>query len=139
MNVEEKLTREEYAQAELIESAPVGRFACEAPSWAKAKPVVCYLTEQYRQDDSDFLTILSSVRKNTFGENHLRHIEKRKIKHSDAPVGVPKLFRTILMWIGLTKKRLLKFQARRKNLKCLRADIPDLSPRFKKDVCRRKR
>ncbi len=92
MNVEEKLTREEYAQAELIESAPVGRFACEAPSWAKAKPVVCYLTEQYRQDDSDFLTILSSVRKNTFGENHLRHIEKRKIKHSDAPVGVPKLF-----------------------------------------------
>ena len=89
MNVE---VREEYSQVKLIESAPVGRFACDALSWAKAKPVVCYLTEQHRQDDSDFLTLLSSVRKNTFGENHLRHIEKRKIKHSDTPDNVPKLF-----------------------------------------------
>ena len=45
-------SQNEYAQAELIESAPIGRFACDAPVWAKAKPIVCYLTEQYRHDDS---------------------------------------------------------------------------------------
>lgn len=92
MNVEEKLARGEYTQAELTESAPLGRFACDAPSWAKAKPVVCYLTEQHRQDDNNFLALLSSVRKNTFGENNLHHIEKRKIKYGDAPDNVPKLF-----------------------------------------------
>lgn len=79
-------------QVTLIESGPIGRFACDAPAWARSKPIVCYLTEQYRQNDSDFLSILSSVRKNAFGENHFRHIEKRKIKHSEAPDNVPKLF-----------------------------------------------
>ncbi|MEK7614104.1 MAG: helix-turn-helix domain-containing protein [Patescibacteria group bacterium] len=84
--------RNEYTQTELIESAPIGRFACDAPAWTGAKLIVCYLTEQYRQDDSDFLALLSSVRNNTFGEKHRRHIEKRKIKHADAPNNVPKLF-----------------------------------------------
>ncbi|MFA5841448.1 MAG: helix-turn-helix domain-containing protein [Candidatus Paceibacterota bacterium] len=89
MNVEE---RDEYAQAPLIESEPMGRFACDAPAWAKTKPIVCYLTEQHRQDDSDFLELLSSIRRNTFSESHMRHIEKRKIKHADAPDNTPKLF-----------------------------------------------
>lgn len=84
--------RDEYAQAELIGSAPMGRFACDAPAWAKAKLIVCYLTEQHRQDDGNFLSLLSSIRRNTFGESHLHHIEKRKIKHADAPDNVPKLF-----------------------------------------------
>ncbi len=89
MNAE---VRDEYAQATLLESVPVGRFACDAPVWVKAKPVVCYLTEQHRQDDHDFLALLSAVRRNAFGENHARHIEKRKIKKSDIPHNVPKLF-----------------------------------------------
>ncbi len=83
---------DEYAQIPLIKTPPMGRFACDAPAWTKAKLIVCYLTEQYRQDDSDFLELLSSVRSNTFGEKHRRHIEKRKIAGGATPDGVPKLF-----------------------------------------------
>jgi hypothetical protein len=68
------------------------RFACDAPVWRRSRFLVCYLTEQYRQDDSDFLSLLSAIRSNEFSEAHLRHIEKRKITHDASPGGVPKLF-----------------------------------------------
>ncbi|HMP67118.1 MAG TPA: PIF1 family DEAD/DEAH box helicase [Candidatus Paceibacterota bacterium] len=82
----------EGRQNRLIDELPDSRFACDSPAWQNAKPVICYLTEQYRQDDSVFTSILSSIRKNNFTEEHLIHIEKRKIIHSNAPTGIPKLF-----------------------------------------------
>jgi hypothetical protein len=83
--------RDEYNQ-EVTEHAHTGRFACDAPAWKAAKPIVCYLTEQHRQDDADFLNLLSAVRQNTFTEKHLQHIEKRKIAEHEAPDAIPKLF-----------------------------------------------
>lgn len=79
-------------QTKLLDSAPLGRFAHHARAWAETSPTVCYLTEQYRQDDQDFLTVLSAIRANAFGQSHLDHIEKRKIKIQDAPSHAPKLF-----------------------------------------------
>ncbi|HBC44838.1 TPA: AAA family ATPase [Candidatus Collierbacteria bacterium] len=38
------------------------KFAFESPSWDSAKPVVCYLSEQYRQNDKYFTSILKSIR-----------------------------------------------------------------------------
>ena len=55
---------------------PVGRygeekrFAFEAEAWQSADPVVCYLTEQHRQDDQVFLTILSAMRSGTITDEH---------------------------------------------------------------------
>ena len=37
------------------------RFAYDSPAWKRANPIVCYLTEQYRQDDDNFLSILSAI------------------------------------------------------------------------------
>ncbi len=68
------------------------RFAYDSGAWARANPIVCYLTEQHRQDDKVFLDILSAIRRNTFGEDHLPHIEARKLAQSKAPVSAPKLF-----------------------------------------------
>ena len=68
------------------------RFAYDSPAWERANPIVCYLTEQYRQDDKDFLALLSAIRRNSFGDDHLRRIETRKIEHHTAPSGTPKLF-----------------------------------------------
>lgn len=78
-------------QAELIEKIPT-LFAYDSPSWTKLNPTICYLTEQYRQDDSNFLEILSSIRRNVFSDDHLRRIETRKIEYLSAPAGVPKFF-----------------------------------------------
>lgn len=40
----------------------LSKFAFEADSWMKTDPAVCYLTEQHRQNDPDFLEILTAMR-----------------------------------------------------------------------------
>lgn len=75
-----------------ILATPAGRFAYESPAWVRANPTVCYLTEQYRQDDPEFLAVLSAIRRNEFGEDHMRAIEARKITRDRVPEHAPKLF-----------------------------------------------
>ncbi|MFY9461613.1 MAG: helix-turn-helix domain-containing protein [Candidatus Sungiibacteriota bacterium] len=71
---------------------PSTRFAYDSTAWKRTSPIVCYITEQYRQDDNNFLALLSAIRSNAFDSDHLRHIETRKIERHAAPNGVPKLF-----------------------------------------------
>ncbi len=86
-----KRETEENVQTELIEKSSA-RFAYDSSVWTEANPIVCYLTEQHRQDDSDFLNLLSAIRHNVFASDHLYHIEKRKIERGAVPNSVPKLF-----------------------------------------------
>ncbi|OGF66504.1 hypothetical protein A3I27_00735 [Candidatus Giovannonibacteria bacterium RIFCSPLOWO2_02_FULL_43_11b] len=58
------------------------RFAYDSSAWSRANPIVCYLTEQHRQSDDGFSSILAAIRKNTFGEKHMASLEKRKINKS---------------------------------------------------------
>ena len=69
-----------------------GRFAYESSAWQKANFTVCYLTEQHRQDDGDFLSVLAAIRRNEFSDAHLQRISTRKILHQLAPKTAPKLF-----------------------------------------------
>jgi len=78
-------------QAALIEDLPA-RFAYDSPAWNRANPLVCYLTEQHRQDDPNFLSLLTAIRRNNFGDDHLRRIETRKIAPEAAPDRAPKLY-----------------------------------------------
>lgn len=68
------------------------KFAYESPAWAAADPAVCYLTEQYRQDDLDFLTVLKAIRSNAFGDEHKQHILARKTDRSAVPDWIPRFF-----------------------------------------------
>lgn len=86
-----KAERENRPQTTLMEE-PLARFAYDSPAWKRAKVIVCYLTEQYRQDDHNFLSILSAIRRNVFNNNHLRHLETRKIERQAAPANAPKIF-----------------------------------------------
>ena len=67
-------------------------YAFESPVWQSLNPVVCYLTEQFRQDDKIFLEILSAIRRNCFEPSHQDVVLTRSIHLSKAPQGVPKLF-----------------------------------------------
>ena len=69
-----------------------GRFACDSLAWNRAKLVTCYLTEQHRQDDQEFLSILSAIRRDNFLDNHWEKIQARKIDYEMAPATAPKLF-----------------------------------------------
>src|SRR3989338_8410486 len=55
-----------------------GPFAYKSEAWTRAGAVVCYLTEQYRQEDLDFLKILNAIRGNKFNADgsHLPHLER---------------------------------------------------------------
>ncbi len=45
-------------------------FAFGSSAWESLNPVVCYLTEQHRQEDAVFLEILSAIRRGTVTPEH---------------------------------------------------------------------
>ena len=51
-------SRERYAKAGLN---PEG-FVTESLVWGELAPVICYLTEQHRQDDGKLLHVLTDIR-----------------------------------------------------------------------------
>ena len=52
-------------------------FAFESAAWKEANPVICYLSEQHRQDDVDFLDMLSAMRRGAFSAAHRTRLKSR--------------------------------------------------------------
>ena len=69
-----------------------GNFAYGAGAWDRARLVVCYLTEQHRQDDDAFLSVLSGIRTNNFSIEHRNHLIARHIRTNKAPENITKLY-----------------------------------------------
>jgi hypothetical protein len=69
---------------DLFQLPPVTRgqesLSIDAKAWAELKPAVCYLQEQYRQQDAAFLEILNALRSQTITDEHLSTLQER---HSD--------------------------------------------------------
>lgn len=72
------------------ESEP--HFAFDAVVWDELKPIICYIDEQHRQDDTRFLSFLTAVRANNIGEEHHEYLQSRIYHYDDVPDGIPKLF-----------------------------------------------
>ena len=53
-------------------------YAFQSRAWRSAQPLVCYLTEQYRQEDEMLLGLLKSIRKNEIDESHYTLLEEQK-------------------------------------------------------------
>lgn len=53
------------------------RYAFESNAWLGLKPLVCYITEQYRQDDEMLLSLLASIRKNEIEEDHYTLLQEQ--------------------------------------------------------------
>jgi ATP-dependent exoDNAse (exonuclease V) alpha subunit len=49
-----------------------GGFVVHSPAWQMLDPVICYISEQHRQDDDSFLDILTAIRA---GDIRRRHAE----------------------------------------------------------------
>lgn len=52
-------------------------FAYHAQAWKDANPIVCYLSEQHRQEDAAFLDLLAAVRRNTITTEHTNMLDER--------------------------------------------------------------
>ncbi len=69
------------------------QFAYRSPVWRDLNLITCYLTEQYRQDDGEFLGVLSAIRSGLVEEMHYEQLTTRRVVNDeDHPVGAPKLF-----------------------------------------------
>lgn len=66
------------------EGDPLRQFAFASSAWARLKPVVCYLSEQYRQEDQAFLSLLFSLRSARITPEDRRLLENRFLSHQDA-------------------------------------------------------
>jgi ATP-dependent exoDNAse (exonuclease V) alpha subunit len=72
--------------------AEAPRFAYSSQAWARANPIVCYLTEQHRQESGAFLSVLSAIRRNNFSDEHMEHIASRRVERAKVPATAPKLY-----------------------------------------------
>lgn len=53
-------------------------FAFEAQAWRDAEPVTCYLTEQHRQSEPEFLEILNAMREGEVTDAHREMLQKKR-------------------------------------------------------------
>lgn len=65
-------------------------FAFEAPCWEELDPCVCYLTKVHRQDEPEFLALLSSIREGKCDPDDYR-LRDRLFERDDVPGSVPHL------------------------------------------------
>ncbi|HVX90077.1 MAG TPA: AAA family ATPase [Candidatus Paceibacterota bacterium] len=54
-------------------------FAFDADAWKAANPLVCYLSEQHRQEDSALLALLSAIRAEAVTAQHRALLESRQV------------------------------------------------------------
>ncbi|MFA6278668.1 MAG: helix-turn-helix domain-containing protein [Candidatus Paceibacterota bacterium] len=67
-------------------------FAYSSKLWRDLNLLTCYITEQYRQDDSEFLGVLSAIRAGEVEEMHHEQLMARHVEAADLPLDAPKLF-----------------------------------------------
>ncbi|MES2014331.1 MAG: helix-turn-helix domain-containing protein [Patescibacteria group bacterium] len=67
-------------------------FAFESSVWKELNPIVCYLTEQHRQEDATFLSALASIRSGSADEESLFCLQERTSTLRDVSSKIPRLF-----------------------------------------------
>ncbi len=68
------------------------RFAFESLAWKRANPIVCYLSEQHRQEDEAYLGTLSAIRKGDIGDHIYEHLETRRVDAPEEGVTATRLY-----------------------------------------------
>ncbi len=66
-------------------------FAFQTSAWQKLNPLVCYLSEQHRQDDGAFLNVLSAIRAGSWDQSDVSRILARETDTDGLPDDVPLL------------------------------------------------
>jgi predicted transcriptional regulator len=61
-------------------------YAFQSTAWKEAKPVICYLTEQYRQNDDALLSLLGAVRRGEVDDEHYELLKERTTDSSSTHI-----------------------------------------------------
>ncbi len=73
------------AGQELFETAGGAGFSFRSDAWQRLQPLVCYLSEQHRQEDEVFLEFLTAMRRGAIEDAHR---ELLKSRHKASPEGM---------------------------------------------------
>lgn len=68
------------------------KFAYASVVWRDLSLLTAYLTDQYRQDDTEFLGVLSAIRSGNVEEFHYEELMTRHRDPAELPLDAPKLF-----------------------------------------------
>lgn len=71
---------------------PESYFAYRSKIWNEMKLKICYLEEQHRQNDDNFLSVLNAIRENDVGSETLECLKERHMAEIDSIVQPTKLF-----------------------------------------------
>ena len=66
-------------------------FVDTSYAWKELNPHICYLSEQHRQEDDGYLSVLNAIRDQKVGEEtkeHLRKRYKQSVDHFDEPTKI---------------------------------------------------
>ena len=67
----------DFFQLPPVSRNEAAKFSFESSAWKEANPVICYLSEQHRQEDGDFLDMLTAMRQGTFSPAHRARLQSR--------------------------------------------------------------
>lgn len=67
-------------------------FSFTSPAWVAANPIVCYLSEQHRQEDAPFLELLTAMRRSAVTDNHRELLNSRATDIDDLPERAARLY-----------------------------------------------
>lgn len=67
-------------------------FAFSSSAWRSATPLVCYLTEQHRQEDGTYLDLLAAIRDGSFDHTHASTILTRESDGEGLDDEIPRLY-----------------------------------------------
>ncbi len=85
-------------------------FVVNARAWAELDPAICYLDEQYRQDDDDYLEILTALRQNDIRRHHAERLLEQQAE-PDKPEDVTELHVTNVDVDSINQRRLAQIDA----------------------------
>ncbi len=68
------------------------QFCFDSRVWSRLAPIVCYLSEQHRQEDFTFLATLAAIRRGEVEESVYECLEERRTHPDEHPEGVPRLY-----------------------------------------------
>lgn len=67
-------------------------FCFASLAWANANPLLCYLSEQHRQEDAALLSTLGAIRRGELEDHVFEYLGERHVSPGAHPVDIPKLY-----------------------------------------------
>jgi ATP-dependent DNA helicase PIF1 len=82
----------DFFQLPPISRGAAAPFAFQSQSWEKLRPIMCYLTEQHRQEDAKFLGVLAAIRARDWDQGTVSTIMARETDGYELDEDIPRLY-----------------------------------------------